>query len=144
MPEDETSNRGTAYTRTSLWGFIPMPYLAATLGYCVFLYYLSSVSSFPVDPPFEYFDKLVHFCLYSGLTAVVAVGLQQARHKYSAKMLIMIPVAFSALYGVTDEVHQLFVPSRTFAPGDMLADAFGALAAAVLLLLVYRWRRLQK
>lgn len=144
MPEDETSNHGIAHTRVPLWHFIPVPYLAATLGYCVLLYYVSSISSFPVEPPFEYFDKLVHFCLYSGLSGVVAIGLQQAKHKYSAKMLIMIPVAFSALYGITDEVHQLFVPSRTFAFGDMLADAFGALAAAVLLLLVYRWRRLQK
>ena len=144
MPENETSNHGIAHTRASLWDFIPVSYLLASLGYCVFLYYLSSISSFPVEPPFECFDKLVHFCLYSGLSGLVAIGLQQAKHKYSAKMLIMIPVAFSALYGITDEVHQLFVPPRTFAFGDMLADAFGALAAAVLMLLIYRCRRLQK
>jgi VanZ family protein len=144
VSKNEISNREIEHTRASLWDFIPMPYLTAIFAYCAFLYYLSSISSFPIEPPFEYFDKLVHFCLYSGLSAVVAVGLQQARHRYSAKMLMMIPVAFSALYGITDEVHQLFVPSRTFSIGDMLFDAFGALAAAAFLLVVYRWRKLQK
>ena len=138
---DKPLNHAVTKQQTPLRDFIPVPYLAATIAYCAFLYYLSSVSSFPVEPPFEHFDKVVHFCLYSGLSAVVAVGLQHASHRYSVRMLIIIPVAFSALYGMTDEIHQLFVPSRNFAIGDMIADAIGALAAATLFLFFYRWKR---
>jgi VanZ family protein len=141
---NETLNSEASKKQPSLWDFIPVPYLGATIGYCAFLYYLSSVSSFPVESPFEFFDKIVHFCLYSGLSATVAIGLQQARHKYSPSMLIIIPVGFSALYGVIDEIHQLFVPLRDFAFGDMAADAIGATVAAAFLLVFYRWRNARK
>ena len=39
----------------------------------------------------------------------------------------------STIYGVTDEVHQMFVPLRTADLADLAADALGA-AAAVLVL----------
>ena len=38
----------------------------------------------------------------------------------------------AAGYGVTDEIHQVFVPGRTMALDDLLADAAGAFAGVVL------------
>jgi len=46
---------------------------------------------------------------------------------------------FATLYGATDELHQYFVPTRTFDPADWLADAVDAFAAAG----VARWFRLR-
>lgn len=39
---------------------------------------------------------------------------------------------FCVLYGVSDEVHQSFVPNRTARATDVLIDAVGALSAAFL------------
>jgi len=116
--------------------FISAPFGGATVVYCIFIYYLSSKSSFPIPPPFPFFDTIVHFCLFGGLSAILATGLQLAEHDYSAGMLLMIPVGFCVVYGLSDEVHQLFVASRTFAVGDIAADTAGAAVAAIILLVV--------
>lgn len=137
----EPSNIENRKAWSRLWKFIPASFGGATLAYCAFIFYLSSVPSFPVPPPFEFFDKIVHFCLYGGLSAIVAVGLQLAQHEYSARMSFIIPVGFSVIYGLTDEVHQLFVTSRTFAAADIAADAMGATVAAILLLVVRQRRK---
>ena len=121
--------------------FIPAPFIGATLAYCIFLYYLSSQSSFPFESPFAAFDKIVHMCLFGGLSAMVAMGLHRAKHAYSAAALVLIPVAFSTLYGLTDEAHQLFVASRMFAVGDLAANALGSTIAALLVLHVGRHRK---
>ncbi len=49
-----------------------------------------------------------------------------------------IAVAAAALYAVTDELHQAFVPSRTASPWDVLIDACGAAAGIVLIWGVWR------
>jgi VanZ family protein len=38
-------------------------------------------------------------------------------------------IAIAVAYGVTDEVHQMFVPGRMSDAGDVFADAAGALMA---------------
>jgi VanZ family protein len=40
--------------------------------------------------------------------------------------------AFSFLYALSDEIHQVFVPTRTFQVRDLVVDAFGALLGLAL------------
>jgi VanZ family protein len=42
-------------------------------------------------------------------------------------------VLFSTAYGLTDEIHQHFVPPRQMDGLDLLADASGAALAAVIM-----------
>lgn len=46
--------------------------------------------------------------------------------------------ALCALYGVTDEIHQLFVPGRAFELSDLAMDAAGSLIGIVVLWAIYR------
>lgn len=46
---------------------------------------------------------------------------------------LIVAVVFAVLYGVSDEWHQSFVPGRSPDALDVVADGFGALAAAVAL-----------
>jgi VanZ family protein len=39
----------------------------------------------------------------------------------------------TTLYGITDEIHQLYVPGRHGQPADVLFDAAGALAMILLI-----------
>lgn len=47
-------------------------------------------------------------------------------------------VAAASAYGVTDELHQLFVPGRCSDPMDWLVDTAGATAAVVLIVAAIR------
>jgi len=78
--------------------------------------------------------------MFGGLSATVILGLWWAEYKYPARTLFTIPVAFCVVYGLGDEIHQLFVASRTFAVADIAADASGAAFATILLLVVLRKR----
>ena len=40
------------------------------------------------------------------------------------------PVALGALYGISDEFHQIFVPERTAEIADAVCDFFGSAAGA--------------
>lgn len=68
--------------------------------------------------------KLGHFTEYLVFGILLAHGLrgdgpQRPRHA-------VLAIVLAALYAVTDELHQLFVPGRTAAVGDVLIDTAGA------------------
>ena len=56
----------------------------------------------------------------------------------------MLAVAFASLYGVTDELHQIFVPGRSCDPLDWLVDTIAALIAALLTTAFLALRQKQK
>lgn len=104
-----------------LWGPVAV--------YCGLIFALSSVSSVPALPV-GMSDKLAHALLYSGLGLLVArasTGGAPARFSFS---LLSAVIAFAAAYGLSDEVHQLFVPSRQFDMNDLAADVLGSALGA--------------
>ena len=87
------------------------------------------VSSLPKPPPIlAGSDKSLHLSAYFGLTLVVvravAGGLAQRIGIRTAVVALLIAIG----YGVTDEVHQMFVPGRSADVYDLLSDATGAVA----------------
>lgn len=119
-----------------------VPYIIATALYCAFLFSLSADS----DPPkFEFpwqiigLDKVIHAILYSVLGIIVSVGMRRSGRPVSPWAQCFVPILFAVLYGMTDEIHQLYVPNRNFDVGDMLADLAGATLAQMALCYSY-WR----
>ena len=55
----------------------------------------------------------------------------------SAGRTVLVPWAIGALYAVTDEVHQYFVPGRSCELLDVLIDACGVAAGVA----IVWWRR---
>jgi len=45
---------------------------------------------------------------------------------------LILSVLLSALFGISDEIHQSFVPFRTADPMDVLADILGSIAGVYL------------
>ena len=120
----------------------PMPFIAGTAAYCGLIFLLSSMSSFSAAPPFAHFDKVAHFFMFGGLGAIVAAGLGSAAREYSTAMRIIVPAIFCSAYGLSDEIHQLFVEHRAFEVSDMAADAAGAaFAAGLVVYLSSLWDR---
>jgi len=87
----------------------------------------------PVPPalPGGFSDKAQHAAAYAGLCVVVLRAISGGWHRVSAGGAALA-AGLTIAYGLTDEVHQIFVPGRTFDPADLLADAAGACAAATL------------
>jgi VanZ family protein len=103
------------------------------------IFYLSSLSVIPLgEPPFPQSDKVAHFGAYAVLGALLfgalrgsGVGLRR-----TAQLTLLV----GALYGASDEIHQMSTPGRDSSFGDLAADTAGAAAAAALLRLWYRRR----
>ena len=104
---------------------------AATAAYCAFLFWLSSG---PVPVPesvsFVGLDKVAHAGAYGLLALIVWSGMARSGRGRAPRRMFWTAALFAAFYGATDELHQYFVPTRTFDPADWLADAAGAFAAA--------------
>ncbi len=94
-----------ASERLGLWGPV--------LLYCALIFALSSISSVPALPG-HMNDKTAHALLYSGLGFLVARALSGGAGRPVNASVPVIVLAFAALYGLSDEFHQLFVPRRSF------------------------------
>lgn len=65
---------------------------------------------------------MAHFVFYSVLGYCIAIAL--LRHKNS-RVNVAVAVIIGVAFGVSDEVHQMFVPGRYPTVSDVVADTFG-------------------
>lgn len=85
------------------------------------LFFLSSLSDLGGPVWVQVNDKVVHMGAYAVLGATLAWG----RRRSGARIGHGWMVSVGALYGVTDEIHQMFVPGRSGDPADLAADVVG-------------------
>lgn len=108
------------------------------------LIFVASSTSDPAPLPSGITDTLAHLGIYALLGLLLlrafAGGLLE-RYTWGTAALAVL---CAALYGVSDEWHQSFVPGRTADPMDLVADAGGAAAGAAAGLLVARWLRARR
>jgi VanZ family protein len=65
-----------------------------------------------------------HFVAYGMLAVALLVAFEQLG--WSGRQPIIWAFAGAVVYGVSDEVHQYFVPGRSADPLDLAVDAVGA------------------
>ncbi|MBI5327813.1 MAG: VanZ family protein [Deltaproteobacteria bacterium] len=108
-------------------------YWLPAAAYMAFIYYLSSVSydDLPV-PDVWNIDKVIHLLEYAFLAVLWARAINATKKDYRGFTIAAFLITF--VYGISDEIHQFFVPGRFFDPFDIAADGLGALAG----ILVYR------
>ena len=100
---------------------------APVLIYMAVIFAASSLTTPPVPGGA---DKPWHAVGYLGLTVVVVRAFVGGLPRRIGFGTAATSVAIAALYGISDELHQAFVPGRTAAIDDLLADTIGALAGA--------------
>lgn len=74
--------------------------------------------------------SMAHCFLYSVLAILIFAELRL--NGVSGLKAVIPVILICALYGVTDEFHQSFVPDREASFGDVAADALGASAGVVI------------
>ncbi|HEX7022330.1 MAG TPA: VanZ family protein [Trueperaceae bacterium] len=114
--------------------FRPRPLAGWSLSvlWAVTLFVLSSEPNLPgaiglVSP----WDKVVHAAAFGLLGFLVSLATGRP----------LVAVMIASLYGVSDELHQAFVPGRSSDPLDWLADTLGAVLVVAAVGFLTRRRR---
>lgn len=91
--------------------------------WAVLIFSLSHRNSLPMmDEPIIH-DKVAHALAYSILAGLLFRALDRQMMPAAAAWMAF---ALASAYGITDEVHQHFIPGRTSSVFDWYADVAGA------------------
>ena len=112
-----------------LWYWVPVALYAGMI------FYLSSQSHPDDDLPSFLFeeisDKVLHAVEYGILSVLCYRAFRWAAGPAIAQQAVVLAIVTASLYGITDEVHQSFVPLRDSSWQDWLADTIGAVIGAL-------------
>ena len=75
---------------------------------------------------------MLHFTAYALLGALFLRAFNITRIRHHLKLIIILSIILSSLYGISDEIHQSFVPFRTADAMDALADIIGSITGVYL------------
>ncbi len=141
-------------------------YIAATLLYAGFIFYLSSQSHisiptelFKIDLLYDFahifqglglgividivefahhnFDKVAHVFLYFGLGLLLLLVFRNSDNILLRRYAPLVAFAVGMIYGITDEIHQYFVPGRTASMHDLIANGIGLGLVVLFVMLVF-------
>jgi len=94
--------------------------------YCFLIYIQSSYPSPETIPDLPYLDKLLHFAAYAILGVLFFRAFRKQRFKDNIRLAMILSMLLSTLYGLSDELHQSYVPYRNADLMDALADMLGS------------------
>jgi VanZ family protein len=103
-----------------------LPFLA----YSGLIYYLSSQTITLEGVKVPFLDKFAHFGIYFVWALLCCLALKATWPGLAPGWLLFWVTLGGALYGLSDEIHQSFVPGRESDLLDLLADTLGALVGA--------------
>lgn len=84
------------------------------------------------------YDYLLHAIEYAGLSILLFRALNRGMFTFRYASSAPYAVIISTAYGISDELHQWFVPGRSSELSDVLADLVGS-TIGVLLIFAGRW-----
>ena len=110
-------------------------YWGPVCGYAGLIFYLSSLPN-PEQTLPELFqllsDKALHAVEYAVLGGLCYRAFRWGTNEPPAQRALLLAIIAASLYGLSDELHQSFVPMRESSWLDAVADAIGSAAGAVL------------
>jgi VanZ family protein len=102
-------------------------YYLPSVAWAALLFSLSTKSTLPPVMSLPGLDKVVHASAYAMLAALLLYGARGGRDRDPVLGRAAWACAWMAsLYGVSDELHQYFVPGRSCDVFDWVADSVGA------------------
>jgi len=104
-------------------------YWLPALGYMGLIFFLSSQNIQTPYPKFH-IDKIIHSIEYFILANLIFFALKNTS-AFSTRKIIILSIILSTLYGISDEIHQYFVPGRCSDISDAFADMIGSSFVAI-------------
>jgi VanZ family protein len=108
---------------------------AALAIYSVLIFIGSSIPGDQIDLGTAGIDKLIHTIEYLVLSVLLSTALN-LNIAIGRKSIFWVAVTGSSLYGLSDEIHQIFVPFRQFDLLDLACDASGSILGSYLIMRV--------
>ena len=71
-------------------------------------------------------DKMLHIAAYAVLAILFYRAYQTLPIRHNLRLLVLLSIFSASLYGISDEIHQYFVPFREADIFDGIADTIGA------------------
>ena len=93
------------------------------------IYYISDTPSSGFPSGLGIKTKIYHLGVYFLLAFFISLAI--IRGKINNKYLIIIALLVSVAYGISDEIHQFFVPGRNSTFRDVFINTTGVLMAIV-------------
>lgn len=97
---------------------------------------LTTAAAFVFGPGVDV-SPVGHFTEYFIFALLLATAL---RNHVSPRTAALGAIAIASAYGITDEIHQIFVPGRSCDPVDWLVDTVAAVVACAIWLIVVNRR----
>ena len=95
--------------------------------YCLAIYIQSGRPSPDQIPSVHFLDKILHFGAYGLLGVLFFRAYQTLPLKDRKNLLILFSIGSATLYGISDEIHQYFVPFREADILDVVANTMGSI-----------------
>ncbi len=113
------------------------PYWVPTVLWMGVIFFLSTLPESATPGRGILPDKVCHAGEYFILAFLILFALQRTTQaRFSASFWITL--AWGAVYGLSDEIHQLYVPTRQFEVGDLIADVCGVMVLFFILWVLQR------
>ena len=111
-----------------------LKYWVPVILYAVLIFIISSIPQPPQGlPSIPYLDKVLHLIEYSIFGFLLYRAFINSDNKFLVKYCIFFSILTAVCYGLSDEYHQLFVPTREFDLYDLLFDGIGASISVMIL-----------
>jgi VanZ family protein len=102
------------------------------IAYCALIYLQSAYPAPEKLPSFILMDKMLHFLAYALMGILFYRAYLTLPYRPHRQLLIVLSMVSASLYGISDEIHQHFVPSRNADMLDVVADTIGAVCGVYL------------
>lgn len=99
-----------------------------TLSIAVFIFYMSS-RTFPGIGSKGYLSYIYHFSVFFFFAGFFLIATTRGKLQVE---LFILTLAIAIVYGMSDELHQFFVPGRYPDILDVLTDSIGILSMGIL------------
>jgi VanZ family protein len=108
------------------------------VGWCLLIFYFSSIPNLrTAQNPF--WDEIIRSTLHGIFYTILYLLFFRVLNFDVKKKDFWVPLILASLYGLSDEIHQGFVPTRSFQLRDLMVD-FSGVALGVFII----WKLLPK
>jgi len=95
------------------------------LFYALLIFAVSAIPQIPPPLAFKWGDKVLHFIEYSIFSFLLFLSFFTSGKEFFKKNVFLLSSFIGIIYGLSDEIHQKFVPGRNCDVFDFLADCLG-------------------